>query len=313
MPTLREFPFSAVAGWMREGGIVPFLGAGASRAGCDLVDPLPSGQELASELIAQMGGQYMGGTDERLAKVAQIYESTVLDRAALNEYLHRRLAPRPREAPFPSVHNLLAGLTVAQRPLIMVTTNYDSEVERAFESAGRPLHVATQHLHNEEHGVTQISVRPPGGETQYKPAPEFLVDQAYAAYLYKMHGSAHWEADDDRFDVIITEDAYTDMLGRIGGGSAYVPPAALTAEFKKRRFLFLGYSLEDWTLRVLMRLLQNRNALKSGGLRNFRHFAIQLKPSPLEEALWAQRNVTVFDGDLEEFCVRLQAALEEVN
>ncbi|MFE5890695.1 SIR2 family protein [Streptomyces sp. NPDC056468] len=311
MPTLRDFPFAAVAAWMRQGGIVPFLGAGASRVGKDLCDPLPSGQELASELIAQMGGQYMGGDDERLAKVAQIYESTVLDRAALHEYLHRRLAPRPRAAPFPSVHSLLADLPQSDKSLIMVTTNYDSEVERAFQKSGKTLHVATQHLRNEEHGVTRISVRPPDGESGYKPAHEFLVQPEDTAYLYKMHGSAHWEIDDDRFDVIITEDDYTDMLGLIGGGSAYVPPPALTAELKKRRFLFLGYSLEDWTLRVLMRLLQNRNALKSTG--RLRHFAIQLKPSPLEEALWAQRNVTVFDGDLEDFCTQLRAELRGVN
>jgi hypothetical protein len=313
VPTLQEFPFPAVAAWMKEGAIVPFLGAGASRSGVDSADRLPSGQDLSAELIGRMGPAYVGQLDDRLAKVAQIFERSVFDRRALHEYLHQRLTERPNGAAFPSVARLLATLPETRRPLIIVTTNYDNEVERTFRDGGRPLFVVSQHLRSSDRGVTQVSVERPNGALRQEFANDFLhtdtaVYPAGSVFLYKMHGSAHWDLEDDHFDVIITEDDYADLLAQCGGAtSTYVPPASLAVAFKRSRFLFLGYSLEDWTLRVLMRLLESRNALSSSG--RLRHFAVQLGPTPIEEALWNQRNVTVYDGDLEEFCERLSAAM----
>ena len=91
-----------------------------------------------------------------------------------------------------------------------------------------------------------------------------------------------------------------------GAVSSIYPPAALSRAFKTRRFLFLGYSLEDWNFRAFLRLLVLRNAVS--GKSKLRHWAIQLGPSKLDEALWFQRNVHVYDGDLGKFCGRLEEA-----
>jgi SIR2-like domain len=110
-------------------------------------------------------------------------------------------------------------------------------------------------------------------------------------------------------DVIITEDDYVDFMVNSGGKiSPFFPPTSLLAAYKKRRFLFLGYSLYDWNFRAFLRMLTIRNALSGSEAR--RHYAIQLNPEPIEVELWKQRNVNVYHGDLTKFCKRIIRSLE---
>ena len=130
-------------------------------------------------------------------------------------------------------------------------------------------------------------------------------------FLFKMHGSASDEriAGDARDNLVITEDDYVDFMVNAGGPlNPNFPPPALLAEYKERRFLFLGYSLRDWNFRVFLRLLSQRNAMS--GLAGRKHWAVQLNPNPVDVELWGRRNVDVYDGDLVEFTVRLGAALK---
>jgi len=119
-----------------------------------------------------------------------------------------------------------------------------------------------------------------------------------------MHGSVHRQHPGQPDDVIITEDDYVDFMVNSGGSvSPYFPPASLTAAYKQRRFLFLGYSLYDWNFRAFLRVLTLRNALSARAVR--RHWAIQLNPQPLEAELWRHRNVNLYDGSLADFCDRM--------
>jgi hypothetical protein len=311
-PGLDEFPFARIGGWLAEGGIVPFVGAGASRIGLTPDCAPPDGQGLARELITEMAKKLPQDLETELAKVAQYYEHTVFDRATLYEFLHKRFEEGLRDVDPGQVALTLARAPRKEKPLFMITTNYDSSIERAFSKEGRPLCVITQNMRDVDKGASGVAVILPDGKILQGDSVEFqwLDPQRFprdCAYLLKMHGSVHDAMPDELDDVIITEDDYVDFMVNAGGGanSPFFPPPSLTREYKRRPFLFLGYSLYDWNFRAFLRMLALRNALSRKEQR--RHYAVQFKPNPIEVELWGHRNVRVFDGDLAAFCARVTA------
>src|SRR6185369_14085964 len=107
--------------------------------------------------------------------------------------------------------------------------------------------------------------------------------------IYKMHGTVDrqlkkWDS------YVITEDDYVDFLSRMTGQTAV--PAQFMRHFRTRHFLFLGYGLNDWNLRVVLKNL--RSILPDDPARDpanaeheeLRSWAIQHGPSDLEIELW---------------------------
>jgi hypothetical protein len=304
-----------VAEMLTDGDIVPFIGSGASRVGKVAKPVLPDGRGLADELVRRMRGAFPSGATQDLAKVAQFFEHSFLDRDRLYSLLHRRFEAEQVDHPPAEVARLLATMPrTASRPLFLITTNYDSFIERAFRAEQRPVCVITQNMRDPESGASAVSLILPDGTTASDASTKFEWDDPRfppdCAFLLKMHGSVHRAKVDGPDDVIITEDDYVEFMVNSGGSSSpYFPPPSLTRQYKKRRFLFLGYSLYDWNFRSFLRILALRHALS--GHERLRHWAIQRKPDPLEVELWEHRNVNVFDGDLVAFCAELESAWNE--
>jgi hypothetical protein len=275
---------------------------------------LPDANELARELADTMAGAFLPGvTSANLAQTAQFYQYSVFDRGALYEKLHDRFEVRPQDTAPGRVAAMLADMPCAG-PMFMLTTNYDSFIERAFAERNRPLCVITQRMRDPEKGAAQINLVLPNGQVeqdeainfQWHDRDRFPADDT--TFLFKMHGSVRRKNVDGMDDVIITEDDYVDFMVNAGGiASPFFPPTSLAAAYKQRRFLFLGYSLQDWNFRAFLRLLALRNALSGKDAK--RHWAIQKDPAPLESELWRHRNVIVFDGDLNDFCDKLEPYL----
>jgi hypothetical protein len=306
---LGQFPLDQVADWLSKGAVVPFLGAGASRIGVPSDRRLPDGPGLAHELIKEMGGAYPGKPSGELAKVAQFYERLVFDRPALYMRMRERFQVQQADAPLPRAAALLAAIPRSDSPLFVITTNYDSIIERAFRQAQRPLCTITQNMRDPEFGASRLSFTTPEGGTETAESKDFRWEEAGfppgAAYLFKMHGSVHRSKLDGPDDLIITEDDYVDFLLNSGGTLyPFFPPSSLLRAYKERRFLFMGYSLADWNFRAFLRLLARRNAISLGERR---HWAIQRDPDELDVELWRQRNVNVYDADLVEFSNALEA------
>jgi hypothetical protein len=118
-----------------------------------------------------------------------------------------------------------------------------------------------------------------------------------------MHGSVVKET--EKWDTfVITEEDYVDFLSRMAGNRAF--PAALYEYFRNRSFLFLGYSLSDWNLRVILNKLKRRLPARRDN-EQAPSWAIQGNPSELDRKLWGNRDVKIFDMDLREFVARMQA------
>ncbi len=136
--------FSLVAELLADGEVVPFLGAGANLCDRPADAPwepgsfAPSGRELARALAEK--SRYPNPDDPDLLWVSQYFDA-VLGEGPLYEKLHDVF-----DADYPpsSLHRLLARLPALLRErgreqLLVLTTNYDDLVERAFAGCRRAV------------------------------------------------------------------------------------------------------------------------------------------------------------------------------
>jgi hypothetical protein len=307
---MPEPPYGEIADLLKMGQVVPFLGAGINRRppldGVQWkpgVDFLPSGADLARFLAAKSN---FPSEDERdrsdLAKVASYFVETSA-RRRLRERLHEVF---DRDYEPCAIHRYLASLPVA---LLVVTTNYDDLTERAFQAANRPYDLVIHPTDRKDYAASVWWWRHDAVEPEAIPPNQLVTDLAARTVIYKMHGAVHRHG--GLYDsYVITEEDYVDFLSRMTGQTAV--PALFMRHFHTRHFLFLGYGLRDWNLRVVLKNLQTElpagaaRAARDDNEEELRSWAIQYKPSDLEVQLWNARRVKIYDVDIDEFVRRLQ-------
>ena len=298
--TVIEPPYGVIWNRWQSGRVVPFLGAGASFVGrpagaaWDARTPafLPSGVDLARLLADESEFPSSDDHDRTdLAKVSSYYMD-IAGRTVLKERLRSVL-----NQPYPSgpLHQLLAEIA---SPQVIVVTNYDTLVEQAFRAVGKPYDLV---IHPADRADIANSVLwwPHAASEPVAVEPNELdIDLTMTTVIYKMHGTVMPETDAwDNF--VITEEDYVDFLTRMTTRTAI--PALFYRWFRERSFLFLGYSLRDWNLRVVLRDLTKY--LEPGRAPSW---SIQLRPSELDCRLWAAKNVKIFDANLDDFIVRIR-------
>jgi hypothetical protein len=295
---------------MRAGKVVPFLGAGASFVGrppgavwaADQTAFLPSGRELSNLLAGETMFPAESQIDrDDLAKVSSYY-ADVNGRRVLRERLREVLA---NDYPSGELHHFLAALPEHQ---VIVVTNYDTLVEQAFRAAGKPYDLVVHPADRKDIANAVLWWR--HGETEPVPiAPNELdIDLARTTTIYKMHGTV--DRDTGTWDnFVITEEDYVEFLSRMTANTAV--PSLFYEYFRERSFLFLGYSLSDWNLRVILKNLSKLLSPKRGVGTDrdediLPSWAIQLHPSELERTLWKNRQVSIFDLTVDEFVAKLK-------
>jgi hypothetical protein len=161
---------------------------------------------------------------------------------------------------------------------------------------------------------TSVLLWRPGAKEPEAVAPNklWIEDMNQTSVIYKLHGTVdRTSLTGDSF--VITEDDHINLFGRILGQTAI--PAQFIRHFRIRHFLFLGYGVHDWPLRVLMRMLLkkpssvNRFAADDDDEYDLYSWAINQHPSSLEAAFWNERRVKVYDMELSEFVSQLQRYL----
>src|SRR5215213_1191892 len=132
-----EPPYPTILDRLYEGDVIPFLGSGASLGARapnaewkpGKTDFLPTAGELADYLAKK--ARFPQGEAVDLAKVAQYYD-VVNGRDVLDKVLRTIF---DNNYCLTSLHTFLAR---SPAPLLIVTTNYDDCIERAFEAEGKP-------------------------------------------------------------------------------------------------------------------------------------------------------------------------------
>lgn len=109
-------------------------------------------------------------------------------------------------------------------------------------------------------------------------------------------------ADGDSY--VITEDGYIDYMA-VGDDVLRLIPSVLLAPMQTGRVLFLGYSLKDWNLRVILRGIIARQELGTDW------WSVQVNVSELERRFWESRGRRLFDHALAGFVARLQEEMGE--
>ncbi len=118
--------------------------------------------------------------------------------------------------------------------------------------------------------------------------------------ILKIHGAVHRE-ELERDSYVVTEDHYIDYLSR--SDISNLMPKALITKLKASHFLFLGYSLRDWNLRVILRRLWGERKL------TYKSWAVQVKPDPLDRQFWSKRDVDIHSVSQETYMSALLSRL----
>jgi hypothetical protein len=297
--------YETVVRGLTLGRVTPVIGAGANLTGrpgdtgwVPREKYLPSGGELA-EYLAEFF-RYDGDSSD-LLRVSQYVAVTkggtgqlydVLHELFDHDYeptrLHAFLAALPGD--FRQQNQLLRG------PPLLLTTNYDDLLERAFEAAGEPYDVVVYIADGRDAG--KFRHRPYGEKARLIEEPETYVtlDPSAQTVILKIHGfvdRSQADPEDAEDSYVITEDHYIDYLARTD--LERLVPVKLLKRLRKCHFLFLGYSLRDWNLRaILHRIWVDRE-------REYDSWSVQIHPDPLEAKSWERREVRIFDMSLDEY------------
>lgn len=294
-----EPPYPFIRKGLNSGSVIPFLGAGASLgaavSGGVAPEELPSGSELAAQLA--LDSNFPKDEEPSLASVAQYYEDVAAGRVALYEQL--RTVFMKEYAPG-RIHHFLAGLP---GPTLIVTTNYDDLLERALRHAGKPFDLVI-HTTDPTLGERLLWWADDAEEPELVVANKLYIDLEQTTVVYKMHGAVD-RVLATRDQYVITEDDYVDFLTRLIKQEAF--PAILAEPFQKRHFLFLGYGLRDWNLRVILNRVDKDLRHGPDGPANLRSWAIDAFPSDLETRLWQGRGVEIYKLEIDEFLDGLTA------
>ncbi|GGS84021.1 hypothetical protein GCM10010156_48360 [Planobispora rosea] len=271
---------------LRRGDCTPFLGAGACLT-------LPTGSELSEEFATRYGYPFTDG--HNLARVMQYAESVVKDPVDLKEEVCRRLRScrRPPPGDPADPHALLAGFPMRT----FLTTNYDDFLLRALRATGKEPYSA----------ISPWDRDPTGALVVPEPTPD-------KPLVYHLHGA--WTRPSS---LVLTEHDYLTYLVNLVDTAAseawrLIPMPVLRA-MTSQPLLFIGYSLQDWTFRVLFHGLA-RNIPRSNKRR---HVSVQLMPRISDLAGDAEAkarqylthylngwNISIYLGTASDFCDELR-------
>jgi DNA-binding SARP family transcriptional activator len=287
--------------------------------------PAPTDEEgeivraiLGGRVVPVIGLDGAGDLAEHLAKAFDVPDDRPIDLARVSQYvatmqgsgpLYDELHARFEAAVEPSpLHRFLARLPALLRERgaphqLIVTTNYDLALERAFEETGEELDIVSYVATGAHRG--RFWHRPPG-----EPPRPIDVPNTYATelsldrrtILLKLHGAVDPLPEREWESFVITEDDYIDYLGR--SELTAVVPVALAARLRRSHFLFLGYEMADWNLRLILNRIWGERPVA------YRSWAVQHSPSPLAQAFWRRFDVAALDVDPRSYVELLERRLE---
>jgi DNA-binding SARP family transcriptional activator len=241
------------------------------------------------------------GNGHGLPNVAQ-YVAVMKGSGPLYDELHALLdadvAPNPIHRFFAALPPLLRERGLPHQ--LLVTTSYDLALEAALLEAGEEFDVVSyvaagphrgRFCHIEPNGTGRVIDLP----NMY--AAELSLERR--TVILKLHGQVDRGPEREWESFVVTEDDYIEYLAKSDVATAL--PVGLAAKLRRSHFLFLGYTMADWNLRVIL------NRLWSDQPLSYRSWAVQPDAKPLEREFWRRRDVDVHELSLERYVETLAA------
>jgi DNA-binding SARP family transcriptional activator len=278
LPAADAAHFEEVAAALLAGRLVPVLG----------LDAAPLAEGLAHRFDYPEDGR-------ELTRVAQFVAMTK-GPGPLYEELRLLLeasgAPTPLHRFFAALPKLLRSRGLPHQ--LIVTTSYDLALEHALLDAGEELDVVSYIASGRDRG--RFAHRDPGGETRVIDLPntyatELSLDRR--TVVLKLHGGLEGADALDREGFVVTEDDYIRYLTRGDVGGAI--PVGLAARLRRSHFLFLGYGVREWGLRLVL------DRMCGGESLAYRSWAVLPALRPLDRQLWRSRDVDLLEQPLDEY------------
>ena len=298
---------------LERGG--PAAGAPADRVH-DVVETMLAGRLVpvlgtdVAELTTRLAERFeYPANGDALPRVAQ-YVAVMKGSGPLYDELHAMFQADLPPAP---VHRFFASLPPLLRERgaphqLIVTTSYDLALERAFLEAGEAFDVVSYLAAGRNRGKF-CHVAPDGTGTLIEVPNTYATELSLEerTIILKLHGQVGSTDDREWESFVVTEDDYIEYLAQ--SEVASLVPVALGAKLRRSHFLFLGYTMADWNLRLLLHRLWGDQPL------SYRSWAVQPEPMPLEREFWRRRDVDVLEIPLERYVEALgrEAGLDAVG
>jgi hypothetical protein len=314
-----------LAASMLRGEVVPLLGAGVNLCGrpADFTwvprdSSLPDGRELATYLAEEFKAPYDLAMSKDLIRVSQFIDSVKNSGGRLAGELHDifdvdGLEPGPMHLFLAKAATVVREQGRLRQIPVILTTNYDYLLERAFEQAGEPYDLITYVATSPKEHVGRFMHSAPGKPPQpIENATDYRLGQPETrTVIVKLHGHVvrrgldeldeSEDAPEDNY--VITEDNYIDYLTHTD--LHLLLPKVVLKTLRNSSYLFLGYGMKDWNLRAILRRIWGEQT------RSWRSWAIQRDVDPIEQAFWEKRSVEIIKLELENYIELLSDALDK--
>jgi DNA-binding SARP family transcriptional activator/class 3 adenylate cyclase len=284
--------YEEVARAMLAGRVVCVLGRGV------WAEPL---EDRLAELLATRFELESAGGLSRVAQLVALKQGP----GPLYDELHEALV---REHSPGAVHEFAAQLPRLLRAVgapnpLLLTTQYDATLEHALAAAGERFDVVTYIASGRDRGKFR-HIAPD--------SPATLVDvpNTYAALsladrpiVVKLNGQVDDSPGRECESFVVSEDDYIGYLAQ--SEIANLVPVTIAAKLRRSHFLFLGYPLQEWNLRVFLHRVWGHEQVA------YRSWAVERIPDAVEREFWRQRGVDTVYAELDEYVERLGRRLRE--
>jgi DNA-binding SARP family transcriptional activator len=294
-PMSTEDQLTGMIKALLAGRLVPVLGMAIGGPGPD-----------AAELTAQLAERFECPPDSSRT-LAQAAEYALLTHGVgpLYDELHALFDAEHEPG---QAHSFVAGLArflreQGQPQPLVVTSAFDGALEQALTETEEEPDV-----------VSYVALGKGGGKfVHLQNGRATLIDLPNTyddlplgerTVVLKIHGGADRGSEREWESFVVAEDDHIDYAA--GSDIASAVPVTVAAKLRRSHFLFLGYFLEDWGLRVFLHRVWGRDKV------SYRSWAIVPGAGRIERELWRQRGIDPLDLDLDDFAAAFKQGLAEV-
>ncbi len=196
-------------------------------------------------------------------------------------------------------------------PLI-VTTNYDSALEKAFKDAGEEFDLVF--YSNVVNPLGQDKFFHQKHNDQPKEMPDPMNEYEKLSFeqrpvILKLYGSADQIKEEE--SLVITEEHYIEYLVT-RNLSKLLPPKLLTKlRGKGKNLLFLGYPLGNWNQRIILHRIFSYY-LTSTKKKGSEWWTIKSNPESFAKELWDSYDVALYDVPLKDYIIELEQRVRDI-